>query len=380
MTRLFLFFTGLLFFQCANKEPSIRPSSQAAAKSMAPGYARGFDYQKKNNLREVIVKNPWQLASGVVFQYFLCDTFVKSEVLNDHTCRIKTPVKRVVCLSTTHIGFINYLHSLSSIVGLSGKDYVVNDSLRTALAKGEVLDVGYDENLNYELILDLRPDIVFAYGINMAVTGTIKKLNELGIPVVMIGEYLEEDPLAKMEWVKLFASFYNLENLAVSRFDSAVTRYNNLKATAQKAPVKPSVLLGLPWRGTWYISGSRSYVARLVKDAAGRYIWNHLNFNESRPMALEAVYEQALQADYWLNTGDAWSRNDILSLDERFSGLPAFTNGRLYNNNNRLSEKGGNDIFESGVVEPDAILADLIYILHPQLLPSHRLKYYRKVE
>jgi iron complex transport system substrate-binding protein len=178
----------------------------------------------------------------------------------------------------------------------------------------------------------------------------------------------------------LFASFYNLENLAVSRFDSAVTRYNNLKATAQKAPVKPSVLLGLPWRGTWYISGSRSYVARLVKDAAGRYIWNHLNFNESRPMALEAVYEQALQADYWLNTGDAWSRNDILSLDERFSGLPAFTNGRLYNNNNRLSEKGGNDIFESGVVEPDAILADLIYILHPQLLPSHRLKYYRKVE
>jgi iron complex transport system substrate-binding protein len=31
-------------------------------------------------------------------------------------------------------------------------------------------------------------------------------------------------------------------------------------------------------------------------------------------------------------------------------------------------------------VEPDIILSDIIYILHPQLLPSHKLQYYQKLE
>jgi iron complex transport system substrate-binding protein len=67
-------------------------------------------------------------------------------------------------------------------------------------------------------------------------------------------------------------------------------------------------------------------------------------------------------------------------VDERFKSLPAIASGMIFNNDMMMSISGGNGFYESGVVEPDRILADLIYILHPYLLPSHKLKYYRKLQ
>jgi iron complex transport system substrate-binding protein len=163
------------------------------------------------------------------------------------------------------------------------------------------------------------------------------------------------------------------------QFDSIVYRYNTLVEIAKKVDKKPTVLLGLPWQGTWYISGSKSYMAQLIKDAGASYIFDHFHFNESRPIGLEKIYESALTAEYWINPGEARSLNDIVSVDERFGTLPAVITNKVYNND-RFMVAGGNAIYEEGVTEPDIILADLISILHPQLLASHKLKYYRKLQ
>jgi iron complex transport system substrate-binding protein len=342
-------------------------------------FASGFSLKQQDNTTLITVSNPWQNASGIQYNYILSDTFSKSVIVDDFTCHIKTPVSKVVCLSTTHLGFIAFLNEIPSVSGISGRNFVVDEMLRSRISRDLVADVGYDENLSYELLLKIKPDVVFAYGVGMGITNTVRKLNELGIPVVLIGEYLEEEPLAKTEWVKVFAAFYNKEKEASAGFDSVAGRYHHLTDLATNIENKPGVLLGLPWQGTWYISGSRSYVARMIKDAGGKYIMDHLDFNESRPMSLEEVYTQALSADYWLNPGEAASKTVILSVDERFGKLPCFEEDRVFNNNNFLNNSGGNAFYEAGVVEPDIILSDLIYILHPQLLPSHTLKYYKKL-
>lgn len=343
-------------------------------------YAQGFSISGKdvNNLK-ITVRNPWQHAQNVQFTYFLSDTIKTSYIKDQFTTYIKTPVKRVICLSTTHIGFIGSLQQEESVCGVSGKGYVVNKKIRKHIAENKVFDVGYDENLNYELILQLKPDLVFAYGVSVSVTNMIRKLTELKIPVIMIGEYLEEKPLAKMEWLKIFGACFGSWDMAVSKFDSAEIRYNRLSKQAMQEKNKPKVLLGLPWMGNWYVSGSKSYIARLIEDAGGKYIWDHLNFNESRPIALEKIYERALTAEYWLNPGEARSVKEIIHVDPRFSGLPPVTQKNIFNNDNQLIPSGGNDFYEAGGVEPDLILADIISILHPQLLPSHQLKYYRKL-
>jgi iron complex transport system substrate-binding protein len=382
MSRIsLLLIISIVFTGCARNtdERKNKSGSQKLSDGLVR-YARGFSMNNQGRTLLLTVKDPWQHASGVRYTYMLSDTFAGSRIMDEFTCQIKTPVKNVVCLSTTHVGFIAFMNEIASVSGISGKDYVVNEELRARFDQGKVADVGYDENLNYELLLKLKPDVVFAYGVSIGITNTIRKLNELGIPVVMIGEYLEEEPLAKMEWVKVFAALYRHESATAAKFDSVAEKYLMLADLAEDSGDKPGVLSGLPWRGTWYISGSQSYIARLIKDAGGKYIWEHLNYNESRPMVLEAVFEHALSADYWLNPGDVLSKKDILAADERFGQLPAFVNNKVFNNNNILSNTGGNAFFESGVVEPQIILSDLIHILHPQLLPSHKLKYYRKLQ
>ncbi len=375
-----LLIPGIVFIGCTNRAPEDRRLlGSSVPDTTMVRFADGFSMKQQGDVMIITVRNPWQNASGIQYNYILSDTFSRSVIVDDFTCHIKTPVSNVVCLSTTHLGFISFLNEITSVSGISGKSFVVDETLRKRINQNLIADVGYDENLSYELLLKIKPDIVFAYGVGMGITNTVRKLNELGIPVVLIGEYLEEEPLAKTEWVKVFAAFYNKEQEAAAGFDSVVGRYHNLVDLAAGTENKPAVLLGLPWRGTWYISGSRSYVARIIKDAGGKYIMDHLDFNESRPMNLEEVYKQALAADYWLNPGDAISKTAILSVDERFGKLPCYTEDRVFNNNNILNNSGGNAFFEAGVVEPDIILSDLIYILHPQLLPSHILKYYKKL-
>jgi iron complex transport system substrate-binding protein len=343
-------------------------------------FAKGFIIQTAGRSMILKVKDPWQQASKVNYTYQLTDTVYSSRILSDHETCIRIPVKKVVCLSTTHIGFIDCLDEISSISGISGRNYVVNKKLRDRISSNLVADVGYEENLNYEKLVQLNPDVVFVYGISGAATAMVKKINELGIPAVFIAEYLEEEPLAKTEWIKFFGAFFKKDDLAASLFDTIAGLYGHYAEIAGHAAEKPAVMLGLPWKGTWYISGGKSYVAELIRDAGARYIWTDLDFKDSRPVDLEKVFERALTADYWLNSGDARTREDILQCDARFAKLPAYIHESIYNNNRLLSPTGGNAFYESGVVEPHIILSDLIAILHPQLLPSHKLKYYQKLQ
>jgi iron complex transport system substrate-binding protein len=383
MTRSLLFLVSL----CLLASGCVRNNSGSPAfhdKSMqvvkAVHYAKGFTIRSNGKNVLITVVNPWQNARNVEYTYLLSDTLQKSSIPDENHCFIKTPVSRVVCLSTTHIGFIGFLNESSSIVGVSGKNFVASESLQEKIRQDQLPDVGYDENLNFELILKLKPDVVFAYGVSGSITNTVRKLNEMGIPTILVAEYLEEEPLAKMEWVKVFGALYDRSSMADEKFDTADSKYQRLRHLAAGANSKPSVLLGLPWRGNWFISGGKSYVARLVEDAGGEYIFKYLDYKDSRPVALEKVYERALGADFWLNTGDALDKRDLFSVDDRFRNLPCIKQDQIFNNNRRITSAGGNDIFESGVTEPEIILSDLIYILHPQLLPSHQLKYYRKLQ
>lgn len=370
----------LILSGCYHKEsPTINESEPPAASGQIK-YATGFTIETRENNQTIVVYDPWQNAQQTRYSYLLSDSATSSRMISRGESIIKVPVERVVCLSTTHIGFIDYLGKTETIIGISGIDFVVNDQLRNKIDRNMLSDVGFEENLSYELLLKLNPDIVFAYGVTAAVTKVINKLYELNIPVVLVAEYLEEDPLAKMEWIKFFAAFYGLESEVNQRFDSVVTEYNCLTELASAVNKKPKIIMGLPWRGTWYISGGQSYAARLIADAGGDYLWKSLDYKDSRPIELEKVYENALAADFWLNTGDARSKAEIVSIDERFKNLKAFGQNTIYNNNKLLGPGGGNAYFESGVVEPHIILADLMSILHPQLLPSHELKYYQKLQ
>ncbi len=337
-------------------------------------YAKHFEILKYDSVISINVFNPWQFAKDKSFNYI----FSLSKTNNQKTIHI--PVKRVICLSTSHIGFIATLNKQSNIVGVSGTQFIYDSLTNALINKGKIVDVGYEQSLNYELILSLKPDVIIAYGVESQNIGYITKLEELGLPIVFVAEYLEETPLAKAEWLKFFGVIFNLENTSDSLFLVIDSEYNNVKNIASKFTDKPTVFAGLPWKDSWFIAGGRSNFANLLNDAGALYIWKNDTSKESFPLNLELVFNKVSNADYWINSGSANSLQEISSSDSRLKSLSAFKNKKVYNNNYIKNSYGGNDYWESGVVNPQIVLKDLVKIFHPQAFPDYKIHYYKKLE
>jgi iron complex transport system substrate-binding protein len=284
-------------------------------------------------------------------------------------------------MSTTHVAMISALREGNSIAGMSGTGFIYSEELRSRASDGLIKDVGYEANLNKELILKIMPDLTMIYGVGSESSGYVGKIEELGIRVVYNADYLETDPLGKAEWIKLFGALYCRDQMADSIFRSEVNQYNNLRSfIAEHSSEKPRVLLGLPFKDTWFISPGNSFVSKLIADAGGEYLWKDTKSSVSMPFGLENVYMKAVNADYWLNIGTVKTKSEIPAVDPRLTDLPCFRAGRLFNNNNRITDAGGNDFWESGTVYPHLLLQDIASILHPDIFQENRLVYYRKVK
>ncbi len=293
---------------------------------------------------------------------------------------IYVPVKNIVCLSTTHLAMVSALGEAGSVTGFSGTKFIFDRELEEKVTNGTIREIGYEDNLNKELIVELNPDLVMVYGVGSESSGYTGKLKELGIKVFFNADYLEMDPLGKAEWIKLMGALYCKEQLADSIFSSVEEKYTRLcSIIGEKAARHPDVLLGLPFKDTWYISPGNSYISKLIQDAGGNYLWKDKESPAAFPSSLETVYLKALKAEYWLNTGTADSKTGICAVDPRLADLESFRKGNLFNNNKRISIGGGNDYWESGSINPHIVLADIAAILHPELFPDAELYYYKKL-
>ena len=339
-----------------------------------------FSIKKQDGYTVLSIINPWQGAENIVYSNFLVK---RGEPVPDNLDSSKVifiPVRSIVCMSTTYLTMISYLGKADAIKGISGAAFVYDESLKVRINAGEVLDVGYEDNINKELIVRLSPDIVMAYGIGSESAGYLNKLRELGIKIIYNAEYLEDDPIGKAEWIKVFGALFDKDEEAEEIFNKVLASYTNLRDSIRtKIAIRPKVMLGLPGKDTWFISPGNSYISRLISDAGGDYIWKDTDSEISMPFGIENVYMKASDADFWLNIGAVMSKEEIISVDRRLEGLQPYRKGNLFNNNNRISAEGGNDYWESGALNPQIILNDLAAILHPGLFPDYQLHYYRKI-
>lgn len=369
----------LVFTSCVNHTHHIELVSKNS--NHGASYAKGFTISLSDSSKLIEVINPWQGAHNVDYNYLFVDSSHRSIDFTSLNADVfVAPLKRLICLSTTHVAFIDELGMSSAIVGVSGAGFINSKSLNRRIKDGFVKDVGYDQNLNYELIISLKPDAVLCYGVGAESVGYLLKLKELGIKLIFIGDYLEDDPLGKAEWLKVFGTFFNLNEKADSLFDRLAYEYKNAKEVVGQTKNKPKVFLNLPWKDSWFFPGRSNYFVKLIEDAGGDYVFADLEGSKSYPISFEKAIEAGYSSDIWLNPGSASSIMDIKKNDERLVGITPCVKKKVYNNNNRMSAGGGNDFWESGVVHPDLILKDLIFILHPELLPEHQFYYYRKIE
>jgi iron complex transport system substrate-binding protein len=371
---------ALISFSCIQKgnkmtHPEAISSEQIIKK------AERFSLEKTDSCTILTIKDPWQGARNIEHVYYLVKKGTGSFHFDDSSRVIPVPVKKIICTSTTHIAMIESLGEFESIAGVSGAKYVYNKLVAERIENGIIPDIGYDAGINSELILKIKPDLLIMYGIGGEGAGYTSKLREMGIKVMFDADYLENDPLGKAEWVKLFGALFCKEKISDSVFTHISGSYNSLKEyIGNHINNKPTVLLGLPFKDTWYVSPGNSYVSRLIDDAGGDYLWHKKVSSFSMPYSLENVFLQSAKAEYWLNIGSVHTKSEIASFDPRLATITPYKSGKLYNNNSRISPGGGNDYWESGTMNPQVILKDIACILHPDLFPDYELVYYKKIE
>lgn len=343
-----------------------------------PEYATGFDIRGADGRQSVLitVRDPWQGADGVTSRLFIArggeeaPEGFSGQVLEEEAGRI-------VAMSSTHVAMLDAIGETGRIKGVSGLGFISNPDIQAR--RGSMADVGYDGNINYELLVALDPDIVLLYGVNGA-DPMEGKLKELGIPFIYLGDYVEESPLGKAEWMVALAEIVGRRELGERVFSEIPVRYDALKRKVEENGGKsPAVMINIPYGDSWFMPSTGSYAIRLISDAGGEYIHDKNTGNASKPIDMEEAYLLVSDADIWLNVGVLDTLDELKAACPKFVDTRCFKTGNVYNNNARKSAAGGNDYYESAVVHPDLVLRDLVKIFHPELVEEDFV-YYKQLK
>jgi iron complex transport system substrate-binding protein len=348
----------------------------------APRYARNFAIEYEGRTKRVTVRNPWRGADVVLTHLLVpCEEVAPARERGSTAPRrstVRIPVSRVATTSTTQLPYFVALDILDRLVGHNRLDFATEPEIRQRIAAGQVKEIGDSVRLDLESLYALRPDLVLATSIGNPELDVFAMLDRSGLPYAVDAAWTESTPLGRAEWLKFAAAFFNREADANRVFDGIASRYEELAAIGRGVEERPTVLVGTPFQGTWHVSGGAAYQARLIADAGGAYLWADDPTTGAIPLDFESVYARGVNAEVWIHPYGWHSLADGLAADERMAHFAAFRSGRVYNNDRRTNPSGGNDYWETGSLRPDLILADLLEILHPELI-DHELVFHRQL-
>ena len=346
--------------------------------------AAKFTIEYYNNYKVVHVADAFDGAPGFTYILVQCGTPAPPPADFPASAQfIDAPTGDLITLSTTQLPALSQLGLLNHLIGVDSGFYINTPAVADMIAGGQVAEVGFGAEINIELVLELEPALVLSYGFNPA-NDAHPVLLDAGIFTALDASWRELSPLGRAEWLKFIALFYNLEGRANALYEEIVAQYEAAKekAAAVAAEDRPTVLINsfLGYADAWFIPGGDTYVGRLMRDAGADMLLAQEGSATSQGLSFEVVYEGGLDAEIWLiETFGVASREELLALDSRFGDFAAFQSGAVWNNNRDENANGGNNYYEWGVTNPQLVLADLVAIFHPELMPDHSFAFYQRL-
>lgn len=336
-------------------------------------YAVGFTLQRKGDVVRIAVKGD-SLHTQATY-YLVKDS--ATDVPTDGK-KVLVPIKRMVSTSTTHYEPIVMLGELQSLVGICNPERTYNPAVRQAFAEQKIANLGDNYTINRERLLEVNPNAILTSRYAAADQAT-DALEQSGHLLLFNQEWQEHTLLGRAEWLKFIAAFYGKLPLADSLFTVTVENYSILQEKAGKASNKPKIMSGCGFHGTWYVPGGASYMADLYRSAGGDYIYSTDTHTGSLPINLETVLTDFSNAEYWFGVQEK-TIAEVLAVEPRVADMKPVKSGLIYNYNKRRGENGSTDFWEGAVSHPDWLLADVIAVLHPDILPNHQFIYLEQVK
>ncbi len=336
--------------------------------------ARNFRVQQLDSFVLISVLKTHKSATKPV-HYLL---HKKGDILPDisYTNAIEIPLNRVVVTNTVDMAFMIKLGLIDRIVAVSDTGYIYNTSIKDDVRKGEIKQIQRLQVMDYETLIDVSPDAIFMQQIDDG--STSEKLKELGIPIIYTADYLENSLLGRAKWITFIASFFQCKPKADSIYSEISQDYAaQLQTVKDQRGKRPKVLTGAVYEGVWFVAGGRSLMARCIQDAGGDYIWSDNDQTGGVPYSFEKVFTEASEADIWINVSNYRSKDRMLQENTKYELFKPFNQARMYNYYKRMTSRGGSDVFESAIVEPNLLLRDYIHMFNGQ---DSALHYYQLME
>lgn len=334
--------------------------------------AKSFGLYHENNISQMTVLQPWANASDKDAKNYVFYKDIKDvpSHYRDATL-IQIPVKKVVVTSTTHIPSIDVLGKVNSIVGFPGLDYISTPAVRKRIEEGKIVELGQSEALNVESILALEPDVVVVSAMD-GNNAAIQLIEKSGIPVIYDGDWTEQTPLGKAEWVKLFGVLFDEQAKAEQLFATIEKEYNQVLKQLEGVKEQPTVMSGAMYQDVWYLPQGGSWVAKYFADVKTNYLWKDSDGTGSAALSFEQVLDKGKDAMYWINPAQFESLEEMKKANPHYGEFSAFKNKKIYSLTSRKGATGGSLFFELGPNRPDLVLKDLVSIFHPELLPNYQ--------
>ncbi len=337
-------------------------------------YAEGFDFVARGNALCLRLLDLEKRDGSVLCQ--VCRGTGSSD--NTHVPTVLLPDSgiRLATVSTTHIALLSAIGSLSSVVGTVYADRILDPEAKLLIQQKKIADLTGEHDLDTERTLRANPDVVTSYPFGGA---QYPVLESAGIGIIPLSEYLETHPLGRAEWMKVMGFLTNRSAAADSVFAAVEARYNTLVALTAPVPAdeRPLLYTGSHANGQWYAPPANSFMGRFSEHAGGRYLFADAVQPGNLTLDFEQFIVRAVDADYWgrvVYTPGPLTYDDIATEDNRYTALRAFRERKVF-----YCNAAETDYFGRAITEPDAVLADLTALLHPQLLPGHVYCYFKPV-
>lgn len=353
--------------------------SKSTLSSVDLSYAQGFELAQGEGYWEVKVTQGWT-GSDRIFRYLVLEEGT-SRPEGKYDAVIQLPVERLIVTSTTHIPHLDMLEVTDRLIGFPQVDLISSTNVWEYIEAGAIQDLGAGPSANTEMLIDLEPDLIMFSTLGEDLK-YLDVLAQAQVPAVINGEYVEQHPLGRAEWIKF-------TGVLVGKYEEATTAFEEVERAYLAAEqltadlsddARPTVLSGVMYQDIWYSPGADSWGAKILENAGGDYIFSDQSGTGSVQLNYEYVLDQALDASYWIGSSDFPSVQAMGEAEPRYKNFQAWKNGNVYSYSLKKGPKGGYEYFELGYMRPDLILKDLIKILHPDLLPTYELYFYGQLD
>lgn len=339
-------------------------------------HARGVGVQYAGNYKIVTIRPGGD--SALRYRYIVvqrgtprpagfADAGVIEAPVDSFTVEIFGGLQRIV----EDLGLAEHLVGISSYRGI----FPDMPGMAARRARG-LIEIGGGAGIDLEAVFALRPQLIIADYSGIA--GSFEPLERLRIRPFAFANRLERSPLACAEWIKVLALLFNKEQEGNALFSRIEDRYQELRAKAAGMGNRPQVL---PFRvaSDWW--QDRDIDRQLIRDAGGDPVPpDRGNWQYFRDYPYELVLDSGKRAALWPFAGIQWKRpKDVTAADSRLGQFRAVREGRIYHPGKLLVPRIVNPFYIAGYVYPDQILADLVHLLHPGLIPEHKLRFFQPI-